>query len=39
VPDFGGVKKWAAANNKDFEALKKDLNDADLKKAILDDLN
>lgn len=40
VPDFGGVKKWAAANNKDFEAIKADVNaDADLKKAILDDLN
>jgi len=40
VPDFGGVKKWAAANGKDFEAIKADANgNADLKKAILDELN
>jgi len=40
VPDFAGVKKWAAANNKDFEAIKENCNDnADLKKAILDEMN
>lgn len=35
-----GVKKWAATEGKDFEAIKANIeNDEDLKKEILDSIN
>lgn len=33
------VKKWADAEGKDFEVLKENIDDTDLRKAIQDDLN
>jgi len=34
VPDMLAVKKWADAEGKDFEVLKENIDDTDLRKAI-----